>query len=50
MEMVPQAEVLASLRLFAEEVMPQFRSVEERAGPVYTPSAVPKIDVAAGGA
>ena len=50
MEMVPQAEVLASLRLFAEEVMPQFRSVEERAAPVYTPSAVPKIDVAAGGA
>ncbi len=40
MEMVPQEEVLASLRLFAETVMPQFRTQEQRNQSVYTPAAV----------
>lgn len=41
MEMVPQAEVLASLQLFAREVMPRFRSPADLAAPVSTPSRVP---------
>ena len=40
MEMIPQEQVLESLRLFAREVMPQFRSDEERQSPVYTPATV----------
>ena len=50
MEMIPQEQVLASLRLFAEEVMPQFRTAEERAAPVFAPTVVRSIDFAAGGA
>ena len=40
MEMIPQEQVLASMRLFAEEVMPQFRSKQERQQAVFTPAAV----------
>ena len=39
MEMIPQQQVLASMRLFAREVMPKFRSAEALAAPVYAPSA-----------
>ena len=41
MEMVPQEQVLDSLRLFAREVMPKFRTREELAAPVWTPSRLP---------
>jgi len=44
MEMVPQEAVLESLKLFAREVMPQFRSGDARA-PVYTPATVPHVPV-----
>jgi hypothetical protein len=40
MEMIPQKQVLESLRLFAREVMPQFRREDERRSPVYTPASV----------
>ncbi len=36
MEMVPHERVLESLRLFAREVMPQFRSAADLRAPVYT--------------
>jgi hypothetical protein len=39
MEMVPQQQVLESMRLFAREVMPAFQSAKEREAPVYAPSA-----------
>jgi hypothetical protein len=32
MEIIPQADVLASLRLFAREVMPAFRDVKAANG------------------
>ena len=41
MEMIPQQQVLDSMRLFAREVMPGFRSAAELAAPVYTPSGTP---------
>jgi hypothetical protein len=41
MEMIPQQQVLDSMRLFAREVMPVFRSAEELAAPVSTPSGTP---------
>ncbi len=41
MEMVPQEQVLASMKLFAKEVMPRFRSKEDLAAPVYTPTSLP---------
>ena len=41
MEMVPQQAVLDSMRLFAREVMPQFRSAADARAPVYTPAAMP---------
>jgi alkanesulfonate monooxygenase SsuD/methylene tetrahydromethanopterin reductase-like flavin-dependent oxidoreductase (luciferase family) len=37
-EMVPHEKVLASLRLFAAEVMPQFRSPDEATKPVPVPN------------
>ena len=40
-ERLPQDDVLASLRLFAAEVMPAFRSPEERRAPVPAPSRQP---------
>jgi alkanesulfonate monooxygenase SsuD/methylene tetrahydromethanopterin reductase-like flavin-dependent oxidoreductase (luciferase family) len=40
-EMVSQEAVLASLRLFAKEVMPQFRTAEELARPVPAPTRAP---------
>ncbi len=40
MEIVPQAQVLESMRLFAREVMPQFRSAEDAERPVWTPARV----------
>ena len=43
MEIVPQEQVLESMRLFAREVMPKFRSAEEAAAPVYSPAAIPAI-------
>jgi hypothetical protein len=50
MEMVPQAAVLASLDLFAREVMPRFRTPEERRAAVFTPASVPaRTAFAAGG-
>jgi alkanesulfonate monooxygenase SsuD/methylene tetrahydromethanopterin reductase-like flavin-dependent oxidoreductase (luciferase family) len=39
MEMVPQEQVLESMRLFAREVMPSFRSAAQRQAPVYAPAA-----------
>jgi len=48
MEMVPQQKVLDSMRLFAREVMPQFRSAAESRAPVYTPAALPEISAARG--
>ena len=41
MEVVPQADVLASLRLFAAEVMPAFRDASVSLQPVYAPTSVP---------
>jgi len=41
MEMIPQEQVMESMRLFASEVMPQFRTKEERQSPVYTPATPP---------
>ena len=41
MEMIPQAQVLESMKLFAREVMPQFQTAEQRRAPVYTPAALP---------
>jgi hypothetical protein len=41
MEMVSQQAVLDSMRLFAREVMPQFRSSDDARAPVYTPAALP---------
>jgi hypothetical protein len=38
MEMIPQAQVLDSLRLFASEVLPQFRSAAQRRAPVWAPT------------
>ena len=40
MEMVPQEAVLESMRLFAREVMPQFRTTHELSQPVWTPARV----------
>ena len=48
MEMIPQEQVLDSLRLFATEVIPQFQTPEERAARVQTPTSIP--DVSASGA
>ena len=42
MEMVSQERVLESLRLFAREVMPQFRSAADMRAPVYTPATIPQ--------
>ena len=41
MEMVPQEQVLESMKLFAKEVMPNFRSKEDLTAPVYTPTSSP---------
>lgn len=41
MEIIPQSQVMDSLRLFAREVMPQFQSDKEREQPVYTPTTIP---------
>ena len=38
MEMIPHEAVLDSLRLFAREVMPQFRTEAQRRSPVYAPT------------
>ena len=38
MEMLPQEQVLDSMRLFAREVMPKFRSREDSKAPVWAPS------------
>ena len=43
MEMVPQQKVLESMRLFAREVMPQFRSAADARAPVYTPATIPGL-------
>ena len=43
MEMIPQEQVLDSLRLFATEVIPQFQTPEERAARVQAPTAVPDV-------
>ncbi len=43
MEMIPQEQVLDSLRLFATEVIPQFQTPAERARPVTTPTTVPDV-------
>jgi hypothetical protein len=43
MEMVPQQAVLDSMRLFAREVLPQFRTPAERQTAVYTPARIPSI-------
>ena len=40
MEMIPQARVLESMRLFAREVMPKFRTREELTAPVWAPSRI----------
>lgn len=40
MEMVPQAQVLDSMRLFAKEVLPKFRTPAELSAPVWAPSRV----------
>ena len=48
MELVPQELVLESLRLFAREVMPQFRSAQQLAAPVYTPATIPDLVPASG--
>jgi len=40
MEMIPQQQVVDSMKLFAREVMPQFRSAGERDKPVFTPAAI----------
>ena len=42
MEMVPQQQVLDSLRLFASEVLPKFRDPADRS-PVFTPATVPAV-------
>ena len=47
MEMIPQQQVLDSLRLFATEVIPQFQTPQERAARVQAPTSVP--DVSASG-
>ncbi len=43
MEMIPQEQVLDSLRLFATEVIPQFQTPAERAARVQAPTTVPDI-------
>jgi len=43
MELIPQQQVLDSLRLFATEVIPQFQSPAERAGRVEAPTTVPDV-------
>ena len=43
MEMIPQEQVLESMRLFAREVMPQFQTDAQRQAPVYTPAPVEVI-------
>ena len=50
MEMVPQQQVLDSLRLFAREVMPRFRDPAEAHRPVSAPTRVPDFAGANGGA
>jgi alkanesulfonate monooxygenase SsuD/methylene tetrahydromethanopterin reductase-like flavin-dependent oxidoreductase (luciferase family) len=50
MEMVSQDAVLASLRLFAREVMPQFRSAADARAAVFTPAAIPDVGAVAAGA
>jgi hypothetical protein len=37
MEMIPQVQVLESMRLFAREVMPKFRTSADLNAPVYAP-------------
>jgi alkanesulfonate monooxygenase SsuD/methylene tetrahydromethanopterin reductase-like flavin-dependent oxidoreductase (luciferase family) len=46
MEMIPQQQVLDSMRLFAKEVMPKFRNGEDAAAPVSAPSRVPDFATA----
>lgn len=41
MEMISQEDVLASLRLFADEVIPAFRDASVSLQPVYAPTTVP---------
>jgi hypothetical protein len=41
LEVIPHERVLESLRLFAREVIPQFRTPQELAAPVYSPAHVP---------
>ena len=48
MEMVPQEQVLESMRLFATEVMPQFRE-PTRQTEVYSPAGRPAFSSAAAG-
>jgi alkanesulfonate monooxygenase SsuD/methylene tetrahydromethanopterin reductase-like flavin-dependent oxidoreductase (luciferase family) len=50
MEMVPQAQVLESMRLFAREVMPQFRSADANREAVFTPATIPEVGAGAAGA
>ncbi len=43
MEMVPQEQVLESMRLFAREVMPHFQEPDERDRPVWSPAGLPQV-------
>jgi alkanesulfonate monooxygenase SsuD/methylene tetrahydromethanopterin reductase-like flavin-dependent oxidoreductase (luciferase family) len=43
MEMVSQQQVLDSLKLFAPEVMPKFRTPADMAAPVWTPATIPVL-------
>lgn len=49
MEMVPQQQVLDSLRLFAREVMPRFRDAGAADRPVAAPTRLPEFAGANGG-
>ena len=46
MEMLSQEQVLESMRLFAREVMPKFRTPEDLKAPVYTPAQRPAMQEA----
>jgi alkanesulfonate monooxygenase SsuD/methylene tetrahydromethanopterin reductase-like flavin-dependent oxidoreductase (luciferase family) len=48
MEMIDQEAVLASLRLFATEVMPKFQTAAERAAPVVSPTTVDRSFIGGG--
>jgi alkanesulfonate monooxygenase SsuD/methylene tetrahydromethanopterin reductase-like flavin-dependent oxidoreductase (luciferase family) len=48
MEMIDQEAVLASLRLFATEVMPKFQTAAERAAPVVSPATVDRSFIGGG--